>query len=665
MSWARPDLLALLLVVPVVLVGVILAERARRRVLLALAAIETLPVLVSGAVARARAVQAALATVAALGLALAAAGPRLGFEWQQQSVEGVSLVVVLDVSRSMDAQDVTPSRLERARREIVDLVGLLRGDAVGLVIFAAGPYVRIPLTVDYDTFLWAVEDSSSDTIRAQGSALSGAVTAATGLLEKATGSGKAILVVSDGEGHDTDTEIDAALERARAAGVRIYALGVGEPGGAPIPVATGGFKKDNTGNVVLSRLDEAALQRLAAATGGAYVRAVASDDDVRALYVDEIRGKLDAAERGVRREKLWHERFQWPLAGALLAMVASSALGVGHRARGNGSTTAAAAVALLLAAVHPATALAGPREDGFAAVQAQQWARAAELLGQARVEDPGDVQVSQGLAEALYRAGRYREAEQLFRTLAAQDPEHEAVHLFNAGNAAYRGGRLGDALQSFRGAVAADPEMKAAQGNAAAVEKEIAARTSPPPPEDQQSQSGQQGEPGEDGQADAQQQSGQPGEQGESGEQAQQAQQGEQQPGQGEQQPGQGEQQPGEQGDEQASGQPGEQAQAQEGTPPEPGQQGEPQATGGPTDDDEGRREATAEGEPTGEPGAEGEGTTALSDEGEPGAGGTIEGAESGGRDGMSAEQAARLVDSIPDGTPRVVVGGADTEKDW
>jgi hypothetical protein len=258
-TWARPDLLALLLAVPIVLVAVVLAERARRRVLTVFAALETLPLLVSSGVTRARTLQAVCAVLAASGLVLAAAGPRLGFEWQQQSVEGVSIAVVLDVSRSMDAADVSPSRLERARREILDLAGLLRGDAVALVIFAAGPYVRIPLTVDYDTFLWAVEDSSSDTIRAQGTALAGALEAAVGLLANASGSGKAVLVVSDGEGHDESAALDAALAAARDAEVRVYALGIGDPGGAPIPLPEGGFKKDATGSVVLSRLDEAAL----------------------------------------------------------------------------------------------------------------------------------------------------------------------------------------------------------------------------------------------------------------------------------------------------------------------------------------------------------------------------------------------------------------------
>ncbi len=654
MTWARPDLLALLLLVPLAAIVAVLVERARWRRLAALAALEVLPTILPPGLRRARGWQAALGVVTMLALALAAAGPRLGFEWQQQKLEGVSIVVVLDVSRSMDAQDVSPSRIERARREVLDLVALLRGDAVGLVIFAAGPYVRIPLTIDYDTFVWAVKDSSSGTIRAQGSALAGALEAATGLLRKAEGSGKAILLVSDGESHDDPAALDAAIASVRDADARVYALGIGEPDGAPIPLEEGGFKKDASGSVVLSRLDEEMLRRLAASTGGAYVRAVASDEDVRALYENEIRGKLDATERGVRREKLWHERFQWPLGVALVSLSISAALGVGRRRARTAGKALAAGLAIAAFMAFPKPAWAGRAEDGQVALQAQQWERAAELLGQARVDDPGNLDTMRGLAEALYRSGRVREAEQLFQTLAAQDPSHRAVHLYNAGNAAYRGGRLADALDDFKEAAKADPQFGAAQTNATAVEREMAARVEPPPPEpkdpdepqDGQADEGQQGE-----------QEGQPGEPGGEGSDA---------PTDG-QPPSEGE------GAEQQEGQEGERDPSQQspgqGEPPPSEGASEPKSGDGGAPDDQGQREGTpAGGEPEqgdGEPGDEGAETVNSSGEGE---GDSPEGDEGGATSGsgeMTREQAARLVDSVPDGTPRVVVGGRDTEKDW
>ncbi|MEN9787163.1 MAG: hypothetical protein RLZZ299_2427, partial [Pseudomonadota bacterium] len=480
MTWAAAEWLTALLLVPLLAAGGWMAWRARRAALGRIVHIGMLPSLVGAGVLRSRALQLAAAVVAVAASVVAAAGPRLGFDWQEQRMEGLALVVVLDVSRSMDAGDVTPSRMEHARRELVDLVGLLRGDTVGLVIFAGGSYVRLPPTVDYDTFLWAVRESDTSTIQAQGTSLPGALDAATQLLSRGPAdAGRAVVVISDGEDHGDPGTLDLALARARDAGVHVYALGVGTPEGAPIPLAGGGFKKDRNGQVVVSRLQEDVLRRVAASTGGAYARAVPSDADVRAIVEDEIRGKLAAGSRGVRRERVWRERYQWPLAVALGAMALASAAGIGRRG-------GILALALLLLAP---PAQAGPREDGAAAWRAGRWEEAVRALGQARVDRPEDVELAWMLADSLYRASRPREAERLYEQLAKQDPGRRAEHLYNAGMAAYRGGRLDEALADLRAAAAANPDLAPATRNAELVQKEIAARRQPqssstPPPSD-------------------------------------------------------------------------------------------------------------------------------------------------------------------------------------
>jgi Ca-activated chloride channel family protein len=331
MTWAHPAYLWVLLVAGLAVPLSAWAWSRRASDLRKLVSAAMLEQLVSPGTASARTLQAVLVPVVLAAFAFALAGPRMGFDWQQQKMEGVSIVAVLDVSRSMDAADSSPSRIVVAKRELVDFSGTLRGDAVGLVLFAQGAWTRIPLTTDYATWRWALDDTSTGTIRAQGTSLSGALDAAVKLLDRADGSGKAVLLVSDGEDHDADADLSAALSRTREAAVHVYVLGVGTPEGAPVPMEGGGFKKDEDGSVVVSKLDEARLKGIAEATGGAYVRAVPGDDDVRGLYEQEIRGKLTASERGVRRDKLWHERFQWPLAVALGAMVFGAALGVRRR----------------------------------------------------------------------------------------------------------------------------------------------------------------------------------------------------------------------------------------------------------------------------------------------------------------------------------------------
>ena len=613
MTWALPSLLSLLLLVPIVMAVVFVGLRRRQAAMLSLASVEALARLVPPRAGRARAWQAFAAIVTCACVSVAMAGPRLGFDYQQRKVQGVSIVVVMDVSRSMDAADVSPSRLEVARRKVKDFSAELTGDSIGLVIFAAGAFARIPLTVDYDTFRWAVEDSSSQTIRAQGTALGGALEAATQMLTRAQGSGKAILLVSDGVGHDDDAELNAAVNRANEAGIRIYALGIGDPAGAPIPLAEGGFKNDASGGVVLTKLDEAKLKGLASATGGAYVRAVASNDDVRALYRDEIRAKLEVSERGERREKVWRERFQWPLGIALFAMAGSALFGIGGRRQ---SRLIGTAVVLFLAGF-AAPARANSTSEGLAAYHEKKWDDAAKLLGQARVEHPGDVEVGHALAESLYRSGRYREAEQVFESLAASDAQHRATHLYNAGNSAYRGGRLDDAARDFSGATQADPDLAAAKKNADAVQKEIAMRLQQKPPENKEDSEKKQ-DAGD--KQDGQQQDGQAGDPQAGGEKN-----GE--PSSGDSQQAQKDAAPDDNG--QLDPEPGEKKQGEDG-----------QQQDAPTAGDMAKQDGDPEGnatvaKPTGKPGD------------------------------LTKEEAARLVDGVKDGTPRVAVGGNDTEKDW
>jgi Ca-activated chloride channel family protein len=628
-TFGEPALHVLLLLVPLALAAFVYAHRRREGALQGLLSEAALRSLVPAGARAARVWQAVLGVVAILGLGLAASRPQLGFTWQQRTAKGLNIVVILDVSRSMDAADVSPSRIERARRELTDLAGLLKGDSVGLVLVANGAYVRLPLTTDYGTFLWALGDTTTSTIAAQGTSMSGGIDSATQMLTRAGSAGRAIVVVSDGELHDPPEALSAALVRAREADVHIYALGVGNPEGAPIPLAEGGFKKDRQGDVVMSRLDANSLRALAAATGGAYVQAVAGDDDVRGLYEGQIRASLKAEEREVRREQIPNEHYQWPLAVALFALVGSAWAGVGPR---RPKAVSGSALALLIGLGWPMSAQAGPREEGLDAMKRLDWPAAIDKLGQARVEAPGDTEVGQGLGQALYRAGRFREAEQVFLSLAAADPDHTPVHLYNAGNAAYRDGRLETAADHFDDAAKRDPELASATRNGAAVKKEIALREQ----QEQEQQDGQQGGEPQDGQQGGEPQDGQQGGGPQDGQQDAEPQNGQQG----------AEPQDGQQGAEPQDGQQGAEPQdGQQDAEPQDGQQGQPQG----------------DGQPAG---------PAVADPGDPDAdsgdaAGAIATGDEPGDDRMTAEEAARLVDSVVDGRPRTRIGGDTTEKDW
>ncbi|MCB9759609.1 MAG: VWA domain-containing protein [Alphaproteobacteria bacterium] len=504
MTLGAPSWLHLLWALPV-LVGVVWwASARRRRDLARLMAAGLLQRHLPPGLEQRRAWRATL-TLLGLSLAVvAAAQPRWGFTWRDLDAEGLEVIVALDLSRSMDAKDVDPSRLERARREIGDLLELLPGDRVGLVIFAAGAYPRVPLTVDHDALRTILRDTDTDVLQAQGSSIAEALRVSLDLFGEDTGVDRAVVLLSDGESWDEDTaQAAAALQEA---GVRVYALGVGTEEGAPIPETGGGFKTDRSGEVVITRLNEDALRQVAATTGGAYVRSVAGAGDVRGL-VGELRSVMQRTSVETRREKVWDERFQYPLAAGVGLIMLGVLLGDGRRA--------AVLVAVLLCC---GVARAEGLDDARQLMDAGEPGEAIELLHQLQVADPQDPQVLWALGEACYEAGRYADAADAFDTLAERAPqERQRVQArYNAGNARYHAGRLDEAVADWEQVLSQDPDHEAANHNAEAVRQEIAARMQPP---QQQPQSGQ-------GDPDAQPQDGEgekqdaPPQQGENGPEA-------------------------------------------------------------------------------------------------------------------------------------------------
>ncbi|MCK6504577.1 VWA domain-containing protein, partial [Myxococcota bacterium] len=532
----RPELLALLWLLPPLglLVLALLRARARAVARLGLVGLEVAP-----SAARLHRRRLLLAW---LGLSLclvALAQPRWGYRWRELRQEGLSLVVVLDVSRSMDAQDVDPSRMERARRELSDLADLLQGDRVGLVLAAAGAYPRMPLTLDVRAFREIARDSGTDTLKAQGSDLGRAIEVAAALLGPAGQADRAILIVSDGE--DQVGQAEAAAQAAAEQGIHLYTLGVGTPEGAPIPLAEGGFKKDGAGQVVLTRLDRDLLQRLAQVGEGAYADSVPGDGDLRALYLEGIRGGLKTAEQGVRREKVWNERFAWPLGLGLGLLLLSAGLRAPPaRALPAGRRLAA----LLLVGLLPAALLlpAGPSRAQAPAAPAPSPLDAL-LAEQAR--DPDDLDVAERVGQALFEQGDFNRAHEVLTGVADRslDPEQRTRARTNAGLAAYRAGRLTRAVEDWDRVVKEAPQAEAAKANAQAVRQEIARRMQQQQQDPPQQQQGEQDPPqqqqGEQDPPQQQQQGEQdPQQQQQQGEQDPQQQQGEQDPQPGEEPPG-------------------------------------------------------------------------------------------------------------------------------
>ncbi|MFK7929485.1 MAG: VWA domain-containing protein, partial [Myxococcota bacterium] len=224
---------------------------------------------------------------------LAISGPRFDKQVQLIKARGVDLVLVVDLSRSMDAADVDPSRLERVRREISDLLELLEQDRVGLVIFAGGAYARMPLSEDHQALKMLVDEMSTRDFQAQGSAMGEAITVAADLLtrDETSRAGKAAILFSDGEVHDPASALSAA-EEARNRGVRLFTMGVGEAP-APIPLGQGLWQEDASGRRVLTAPSPDLLKEIARIGGGGYHSSQPSNADVRRLYREQVRSLLE------------------------------------------------------------------------------------------------------------------------------------------------------------------------------------------------------------------------------------------------------------------------------------------------------------------------------------------------------------------------------------
>lgn len=271
---------------------------------------------------RSRWMEAAGVGLVVLCLVIAILRPRWGYDWRESKRRGVDIVVAVDVSESMLATDVPPNRLERARREIQDLVGQLQGDRVALVAFSGAAFLEAPLTFDYSAFRSFLPLLTPDLIPVPGTNVEAAVSEGIRALIQPTAEGqsapkreRALILITDGE----EFEGDMGNVRHLAAdnGVRVYILGVGTEAGSPIPVK-GGYKKDRGGNIVITRLRPDLLQALAVETGGVFVQSVPSEQDTDAIYRNGLKRALPGGEFGSGREKRWNEYFQAPLLVAAL-----------------------------------------------------------------------------------------------------------------------------------------------------------------------------------------------------------------------------------------------------------------------------------------------------------------------------------------------------------
>jgi len=257
---------------------------------------------------------------------LALIRPQWGFQWQEVKRQGIDILVVIDTSKSMLTQDVKPNRLERTKFAVQDLLKKLKGDRIGLIAFSGEAFSVCPLTVDYSGFQVSLNDLNIDSIPRGGTNLARAIQEAMKDYDETSSEHKAIVIITDGDNLEGDPI--AAAKKAKDKGIKIYCVGIGSEEGELIQLTGSGrntFLKDSQGNYVKSRLNESLLKQIALITGGIYIKASGSQFGLDLIYEREL-SKIEKREIEAKMEKKYFERFQFPLALALLLLVVDTCL---------------------------------------------------------------------------------------------------------------------------------------------------------------------------------------------------------------------------------------------------------------------------------------------------------------------------------------------------
>lgn len=475
MRFAHPEMLWLLFVLLPLGLFLLGRQRAAERKL-AQALREGMALRLTAHLSRERHVWRRLLLLLAIGLVVPGlARPQRGMHYTTAVRTGIDLVIALDVSESMLAEDLRPNRLARARHEISALLDRLEGDRVALVAFAGAAFIQCPLTLDYGAARMFLDYMTPELIPEPGTSLAEALRVSRRAFGEDSDGFRAMILISDGEDHEG--EIDQAIAGAREAGIRIFTVGVGSETGEPIPLRNAqgeieGHKRSRDGQVVLTRLDARALEELAVRTGGLFVRAGT------VLGLDRVLGEIQQMERreleaGIR--VVYEERYVYFIWLALVCLLIEWYLPLRRgwtRRRPHDIHSGAARIAPFLTGVLltagaacgiPVAAAGGgalPQSDP------EVWQQEVEENEIYRAEHPQDPRPLYNLGNLYHQKGEFGEA-QAFYEAASSSAEQELARrvAYNLGNTLYRAGDPQRAREAFLEALRIDSSDASAKRN--------------------------------------------------------------------------------------------------------------------------------------------------------------------------------------------------------
>ncbi|MBI5473082.1 MAG: VWA domain-containing protein [Ignavibacteriae bacterium] len=320
--FAHEEYLWLLGFIPAFVLLYWIVVRQRKKSLSAFGDLNILARLAESASKPKRFTKAAFFLLAYAVLIIAYANPQIGTRLQEVKQEGVDIFIALDVSLSMKAEDIKPNRLEKAKFEIRNLIDRLGGDRIGMVVFAGEGFTQFPLTTDYSGAKLFLDVVDVDAVPVPGTSLASAIERAMESYNFEEPTTKVLVIITDGE--NTEGDAFAAAEEAAKKGILIYTIGLGSPDGTPIPVYNAygqqvDFKRDRLGSVVMTKLDEASLERIADIGKGAYYRGTNTQDELNEIY--KAINALQKREFGTKQFTDFESRFQFFVAAGILLLI--------------------------------------------------------------------------------------------------------------------------------------------------------------------------------------------------------------------------------------------------------------------------------------------------------------------------------------------------------
>jgi Ca-activated chloride channel family protein len=524
MNFGAPNWLWALAFLPLLVLLYVRAERRSAIKLREFVSPRLLPQLAGNVDRVRRAIRFAFVLFALALAIIALAKPRWGYTYEDVKRRGLDLLFAVDTSRSMLSNDVAPNRLERVKLAAQDLITELQGDRAGLIAFAGRAFLQAPLTIDYDAAVESINDLDTKTIPEGGTNISEAIALATQTFGKSAMGNRALIIFTDGEELSGDAVTEA--KKAADAGVKIFTVGVGTAQGSLIPLegqGEAGFVKDAKGQVVKSKLDENRLREIAQATGGIYLHLESGPQTMRQLYADGL-SKLKTAEIDARLSSRPIERYEWPLAGAIVALIASLFINDRKRAqtprRSPIKREVLVAASLLFVAAAEVNAASGidlynrgQYEDAYAQFQR-------DLQQNINPADMPKMQFDAGAA--AYKLRNYDKALEAFsQSLVDRSPRLQEKSRYNLGRTLEDRADFGktneetlkdleNAAQHYEQALKLDPQDKAAAERLEIVRKKIEKlkqHPKQPPPQPEKNQQNKKDQKKDEQQQQQQQQS--------------------------------------------------------------------------------------------------------------------------------------------------------------